>query len=296
MGKAKRGIVPILAWAWLAGAPVMAVNVPGKVEPTPGNLGSGLKTILARPAAIAGQGEVWAAAIAPENFHALAAVAQSVNRPAARNNAAQGLLSSDANPAAALEDSRKNFDGAARHVAVPGDADSASVPAGFSAGTRAGVQPAVANHSGPDREILSLGEKIARGITRNESLKLVPWEPLWEDDRPTWRLVKEGANLRVQYVPEDLQHANKDVAMAHLMQEVFRAVYSRPDLIEPDLQSNGLFQTLYDTMETGRVVKKGIKERPGLAGNFDAFNREQYGEEGEAAAQRMQGLPSYLRG
>ncbi len=145
-----------------------------------------------------------------------------------------------------------------------------------------------------ERDILSLGEKIARGITRDESLKLVPWEPLWEGDRPTWRLVKEGENLRIHYVPEDLRHANKDVAMAHLMQEVFRAVYSRPDLIAPELQSNGLFQTLYDTMETGRVVKNGLKERPGLNENFEAFNREQY-PEGEAAAQSLKSLPSYLQ-
>ena len=73
----------------------------------------------------------------------------------------------------------------------------------------------------------------------------------WDESLGVWRITA-GENLRIQYVPEDLGHANKDVAMAHLMQEVFRSVYSRPDLIEPDLQSNGLFQTLYDTMETGR--------------------------------------------
>ncbi len=148
--------------------------------------------------------------------------------------------------------------------------------------------------SAAEPEILAIGEKIARGITGDEGLRLVPWEPLWEGDRPAWRLVKEGGNLRVQYVPEDLRHADKKAIMAHLMQEIFRAVYSRPELIEPELQSNGLFRALYDTVETGRVVNKGLKERPGLAEDFEAFNRESY-PGGDAEARRLKALPSYLR-
>ncbi|HAM37012.1 MAG TPA: hypothetical protein DCP85_13915 [Elusimicrobia bacterium] len=144
--------------------------------------------------------------------------------------------------------------------------------------------------------MLSLAERIARGITGDEGLKLVPWESLFEGDRPTWRLIKEGEHLRVQYVPDDLIHDNQDVIMAHLMQEVFRAVYSRPDHIDPKLKSSDLFQTLYDTLETGRVVQKGLQERPGLGGNFEAFNQEQYRDPGSPeAARKMADMPSYLQ-
>ena len=257
-----------------------------------------LYKVLAHPEVIARQGEALAAAIGPENFQALAATARELNRLAEQNATVRELLSSGGNPSAALEDFKRQFDGAALQASVVKEDDAVAVPSGFSEGVihKSGLhKPAASSRSNSaEREILSLGEKIARGITRDEGLKLVPWEPLYEGDRPTWRLVKEGENLRVQYVPEDLQHGNKDVAMAHLMQEVFRAVYSRPDLIEPDLQSNGLFQTLYDTMETGRVVKKGLKERPGLGENFEAFHQEQY-PDGEAAAQGMKDLPGYLR-
>ena len=257
-----------------------------------------LYKVLAHPEIIAGQREALAAAIGPENFQALAATARELNRLAEQNATVRELLSSGGNPSAALEDFKRQFDGAALQASVVKEGDAVAVPNNFSEGVihKSGLhKPAASSRSNSaEREILSLGEKIARGITRDEGLKLVPWEPLYEGDRPTWRLVKEGENLRVQYVPEDLQHGNKDVAMAHLMQEVFRAVYSRPDLIEPDLQSNGLFQTLYDTMETGRVVKKGLKERPGLGENFSAFNQEQY-PDGEAAAQNLKDLPSYLR-
>lgn len=258
-----------------------------------------LYKVLAHPEVIAKQGEALTAMIGPENFQTLVVAAQELNKLAGQNDVVRELLSSGGNPAAALEDFKRHFDGAVQQTSVLGDAGAVSVPANFSESRphNSGLSKPVASNpsaSAADREILSLGEKIARGITRDESLKLVPWEPQWEGDRPTWRLVKEGENLRVQYVPEDLRHANKETAMAHLMQEVFRAVYSRPDLIEPELQSNGLFQTLYDTMETGRVVKKGLKERPGLGENFEAFNQEQY-PEGEAAVRSMKDLPSYLR-
>ena len=257
-----------------------------------------LYKVLAHPEVIARQGEALAAAIGPENFQAVATTARELNSLAEQNGTVRELLSSGGNPSAALEDFKRQFDGAALQASVVKEDDAVAVPNNFSEGVihNSGLHKPVASSrsDSAQREILSLGEKIARGITRDEGLKLVPWEPLYEGDRPTWRLVKEGENLRVQYVPEDLQHGNKDVAIAHLMQEVFRAVYSRPDLIEPDLQSNGLFQTLYDTMETGRVVKKGLKERPGLDKNFEAFNQEQY-PDGEAAAQNLKNLPNYLR-
>ncbi|MEK7716391.1 MAG: hypothetical protein AAB322_01415, partial [Pseudomonadota bacterium] len=244
-----------------------------------------LYKVLAHPEVIARQGSALAAAIGPENFRALAATALELNRLAEKNKTVRDLLSPDGSPSVAPEDFKRQFDGAALQ-------NNFSESVIHNSGLH---KPAASRRSdSAQREIVSLAERIARGITRDEGLKLVPWEPLYEGDRPTWRLVKEGENLRVQYVPEDLQHGNKDVAMAHLMQEVFRAVYSRPDLIEPDLQSNGLFQTLYDTMETGRVVKKGLKERPGLGENFSAFNQEQY-PDGEAAAQGMKDLPGYLR-
>lgn len=202
--------------------------------------------------------------IGAENFQALSAAAPELNK------------------AAALQEFTRHFDGAARQAPDSGDP---------------GVVPApVPGASSADHRILSLGERIARGITKDEGLKLVPWEPLWEGDRPTWRLVTEGENHRVQYVPEDLRHANPDVVMAHLMQEIFRACYSRPDLIEPELQSSALFRTLYDTLETGRVVQKGLKERPGLAGSFSAFHQEQYRDPaGEAEARSINKLPGYLR-
>lgn len=251
------------------------------------------------PAAVSERRKSLSALLGPESFKALAATVLALNKLADKNSPARGLLSSAGNPAA-LGKFKARFDGAALQASDGGDSGAILV-LDFSGDRppRSGLsKPAASNPSDSpiDRRLLSLAEKIAQGITQDEGLRLVPWEPLWEGDRPTWRLIKEGDLTRVQYVPEDLRHGSQEVVMAHFMQEIFRAVYSRPDLIEPELKSNSLFQTLYDAMETGRVVEKGLKERPGLAGGFKAFNQEQYGDpKSQEAAQRMKNLPGYLR-
>ena len=257
-----------------------------------------LYNVLSHPEAISQQQEALTRLIGPENFQTLATTARELGK---LDGAARELLSPGGNPAAALEEFKRNFDGASRQASGWGDSGVVEAPAHFAEGgfSNSGLRKPETpdpSASSADREILSLGEKIAQGITQDEELKLVPWEPAYEGDQPTWRLIKEGGHFRIQYVPEDLRHASQDAVKAHLMQEIFRAVYSRPDLIESDLQSDSLFQMLYDTLETGRVVQKGLKERPGLSENFSAFHQEQYRDpESEEAAQSMKDLPSYLQ-
>lgn len=151
--------------------------------------------------------------------------------------------------------------------------------------------PTVAVSPGDNMEqTLAFVQKIARDVTGDAGLELVAWRPSWEGDLPDWRLITGGDHLRVQYVPEDLQ-ADRGVVMARLMQEIFRALYSSPDLIEPDLRSDDLFLMLHHALESVRIVRSGLDDRPGLSEDFARLYQEQYQDiQISAAVRRMTGL------
>ncbi len=86
-----------------------------KASEDPANVA--LYQILSHPDAISEQRDAIASVIGPENFHKLLTTAQDLNKLAGQNSAVREALSSGGNPAAALRQFTKYFDGAGETIA-----------------------------------------------------------------------------------------------------------------------------------------------------------------------------------
>ncbi|PIQ86331.1 MAG: hypothetical protein COV74_05095, partial [Candidatus Omnitrophica bacterium CG11_big_fil_rev_8_21_14_0_20_45_26] len=123
------------------------------------------------------------------------------------------------------------------------------------------------------QEIAAAKEKMngllerIRLLTRDPSLELIPWTPLWPGDRPTWRYLRDektGTPLhQLQFVPEDIFRRDEKTLRGFVYQEVFRALYSFPVLPEALRRDVNLW-ALWSQLETARVIPIGLERWRGV--------------------------------
>jgi hypothetical protein len=124
--------------------------------------------------------------------------------------------------------------------------------------------------------LIQLLEGLARIITNNPILKMLPWQQMTPDDtQRTWRYLF-GLN-QIQYLPEDLTHRDEDIPSALTMHEVWHVIFSNPDIMEEDFRNNRSFWTLLNPIEDPRVNNIGIRKYGGSEPWIEKLYSERYG-------------------
>jgi len=114
-----------------------------------------------------------------------------------------------------------------------------------------------------------LMEDLARIWTRDDELQFVDWDRQWSDQAvPEVRYLPDFHKI---VVPESVYYLDESVAKGLIAQEIFRAIHSRPDLIEESLKENSTFKELWYITDTPRVIEMGDKDLPGLREWINAY-------------------------
>ena len=127
---------------------------------------------------------------------------------------------------------------------------------------------------GGSPSFLEIWGDVARVIAADYRIRLVPWQPLWEGDTPGWRYVPQFHEIQI--VPNDLCYLNEDAFRGIVFQEIFRALYGQMNLIKEPLDKNAVFVSLFNVMNTPRLVRRGLKVWPGARRWLDKLYSHQY--------------------
>ncbi len=104
-------------------------------------------------------------------------------------------------------------------------------------------------------------EDTAKMLSRDRQLEIVDWNKTWTgSDVPEVRYLPD---LHKMAVPLDVWFLDEAVAKGLVAQEIFRALYAKPDLIEPEFKKNRMFTELWYSSDTPRVIEKGAEALPG---------------------------------
>ncbi|MFA6004140.1 MAG: AAA family ATPase [Elusimicrobiota bacterium] len=125
-------------------------------------------------------------------------------------------------------------------------------------------------------------EQFARMLARYTGLRLVPFyilEKHGESVNTTARRWRTVLGLEeIHYLPEEMDKANRDVALGRTAHEVWHLLFSRPEIIfdHPELIRNMAFQALWWAVEDPRVNNAGLVRHPGARPWVDAAYHKDY--------------------
>jgi len=167
---------------------------------------------------------------------------------------------------------------------------------------RAGMEEALAQNQPkpPDPKFLVHLSNLARTLTGDYRLVLVPWEPLpsVENDWPQWRFLPGKSFL--QYVPEDFNRFRADQVLGLVFESVAVATTFRPEVVEPEYRSNGAFWALTTVMVIPWARARLLKGFPGIAADFARLDNALYHDSKLSDLQASHRQPSsflqFLRG
>lgn len=142
-------------------------------------------------------------------------------------------------------------------------------------GRKAGLEESLKERATPpDPQLIGQLTHLARTLSRNYQLTMVPWEPISPQDWPQWRALPRLGLL--QYVPEDFHRFPGQAVTGLPMEAIALAATFQMGAVEQEHRDHGAAWALMTVMAIARARGRMVESFPGVNADFARLDEAAY--------------------